>query len=143
MNILLQRHDMDTEGSISGNAIEARIIQSLFFSKISEIPLLKRYQQVIFAAEIFVSPLEASIGLMSSFVSFRVEFKRSSSSSRGVTLQKFGVCAQRNVPATCFKICYILCIRKPMQFFSFFISCNFIFLPYECPVLYRHRPGHS
>ena len=25
----------------------------------------------------------------------------------------------------------------------FFISCNFIFLPYECPGLCRHRPGHS
>ena len=30
------------------------------------------------------------------------------------TLQKKEVCAQRNVPAKRFKICYILCIRKPM-----------------------------
>ena len=59
------------------------------------------------------------------------------------TLQKKEVFAQRNVPAKCFKICYILCIRKLMLFFSFFISCNFIFLPYECPGLCRHRPGHS
>ena len=29
------------------------------------------------------------------------------------------------------------------SFFSFFISCNFIFLPIECPGLCRHRPGHS
>ena len=25
---------------------------------------------------------------------------------------------------------------------SFFILCNFIFLPYECPGLFRHRAGH-
>ena len=30
------------------------------------------------------------------------------------TLQKKEVCAQQNVPAKRFKICYILCIRKPM-----------------------------
>ena len=30
------------------------------------------------------------------------------------TLQKLEVCAQQNVPAKRFKICYILCIRKPM-----------------------------
>ena len=30
------------------------------------------------------------------------------------TLQKKEVCTQQNVPAKCFKICYILCIRKPM-----------------------------
>ena len=30
------------------------------------------------------------------------------------TLQKKEVCAQRNVPAKRFKICYILCIRKPI-----------------------------
>ena len=30
-----------------------------------------------------------------------------------------------------------------MYFFLFFISCNFIFLPYECPGHGRHRPGHS
>ena len=29
--------------------------------------------------------------------------------------------------------------KKPMYFFSFFISCNFIFLPHECPGLCRHR----
>ena len=28
-------------------------------------------------------------------------------------------------------------------FFLFFISCNFIFSPNECPGLCRHRPGHS
>ena len=31
-----------------------------------------------------------------------------------ITLHKYEVCAQRNVPAKRFKICYILCIRKPM-----------------------------
>ena len=31
-----------------------------------------------------------------------------------ITLHKLEVCAQRNVPAKRFKICYILCIRKPM-----------------------------
>ena len=30
------------------------------------------------------------------------------------TLQKKEVCAQRKVPAKRFKICYILCIRKPI-----------------------------
>ena len=38
---------------------------------------------------------------------------------------------------------YILCIRKPMKFFSFFILCNFTFLLYECPGLCPHTPGHS
>ena len=27
--------------------------------------------------------------------------------------------------------------------FPFFISCNFIFVPNECPGLCRQRPGHS
>ena len=53
------------------------------------------------------------------------------------------VIAQLNPLEKCFKICYILCIRKPMYFFSFFISCYFIFSPNECPGLCRHRPGHS
>ena len=56
-----------------------------------------------------------------------------------LTPQKKEVCAQWNVPVKRFKICYTLCIRKPMYFFSFFISCNFIFLPYECPGLCRHE----
>ena len=30
------------------------------------------------------------------------------------TLQKLEACAQRNVPEKRFKICYILCVRKPM-----------------------------
>ena len=45
---------------------------------------------MIFAAEIFVSPLEASIGLMSSFVSFRVEFKSNSSTESGTPPTIFG-----------------------------------------------------
>ena len=34
--------------------------------------------------------------------------------SANSTKDKKEVCAQRNVPAKCFKICYILCIRKLM-----------------------------
>ena len=34
-------------------------------------------------------------------------------------------------------------LENSCSFFSFFISCNFIFLPYECPGLCRRRPGHS
>ena len=30
-----------------------------------------------------------------------------------------------------------------MYFFSFFISCNIIFFPNECPGPCRHRPGHE
>ena len=33
--------------------------------------------------------------------------------------------------------------KKTHVLFSFFILCNFIFLPYEYPGLCRHRPGHS
>ena len=33
--------------------------------------------------------------------------------------------------------------KKTHIVFSFFISCNFIFLPNECPGLCRHRPGQS
>ena len=53
-------------------------------------------------------------------------------------------------------LCSMKCSRKTLQnllyfmhkktlvvFFSFFISCNFIFLPYECPGLCWHRPEHS
>ena len=32
---------------------------------------------------------------------------------------------------------------KTHSFFSFFISCYFIFFPNECPGLCQHRPGHS
>ena len=35
-------------------------------------------------------------------------------SSSQYNIQKLEVCAQRNVPAKRFKICYILCIRKPV-----------------------------
>ena len=38
----------------------------------------------------------------------------SDSNSSRYTFQKKEVCAQQNVPAKCIKICYILCIRKPM-----------------------------
>ena len=55
-----------------------------------------------------------------------------------ITLQKYEVCAQLNALEKRFKICHIFVIRKPIWFFSFFISCNFIFLPYECPGLCRH-----
>ena len=33
--------------------------------------------------------------------------------------------------------------KKTHVIFFIFISCNFIFLPYKCPGLCRHRPGHS
>ena len=33
--------------------------------------------------------------------------------------------------------------KKTHVVFWFFISCNFIFLPNECPGLCQHRPGHS
>ena len=41
------------------------------------------------------------------------------------TLQKKEVFAQLNSLEKRFKICHIFGIRKPMYFFSFFISCNF------------------
>ena len=36
---------------------------------------------------------------------------------------------------------YLIYIWKPQS--SFFILRYFICFPYECPGLYRHRPGHS
>ena len=83
------------------------------------------------------------ISSLQGFLHFSYYFQITTTFEYTTTLQKKEVCAQRNVPVICFKICYISCIRKSMQFFSFFISCNFIFLPYECPGLCRHRPGHS
>ena len=41
-------------------------------------------------------------------------FQESNPNYLEFTLQKKEVCAQRNVPAKRFKICYILCVRKPM-----------------------------
>ena len=38
---------------------------------------------------------------------------------------------------------FIYLYENPKLLFPFFISCYFIFLPNECPGLYRHRPGHS
>ena len=40
------------------------------------------------------------------------------------------------------KLLYFM-YEKTLVVFTFFISCNFIFLPYECPSLCGHRPGHS
>ena len=42
--------------------------------------------------------------------------------------------------ASKFAIFYIY--ENPKLLFLFFISCNFMFLPNECPGLCRHRPGH-
>ena len=38
---------------------------------------------------------------------------------------------------------YFMHKKTHVVFFSFFISCHFIFLPNECSGLCRHRPGHS
>ena len=43
--------------------------------------------------------------------------------------------------ASKFAIFYIH--ENPKLLLPFFISCNFMFVPYECPVLCRHRPGYS
>ena len=47
---------------------------------------------------------------------------------------------QRN--ASKFAIFYLV-YQNPKLLFPFFIWCNFMFLPNECPGLCRHRPGHS
>ena len=38
---------------------------------------------------------------------------------------------------------YFMYLKTHVFFFSFFISCNLKFLPYECPGPCQHRPGHS
>ena len=60
-----------------------------------------------------------------------------------ITLQKYEICAKQNVPMKRFKIRCILCIINTHVIFMFLISCNLIFLPYECVGLCGHRPGHS
>ena len=53
------------------------------------------------------------------------------------TLQKIiGLCSSKTLHLL------FLC-RKPVHFSSFFISCMFTFLHYECSGLCQHRPGHS
>ena len=51
-----------------------------------------------------------------------------------ITLQKKEICAQQNVPAKCFTICYIFCIRKPTNFspFSFFFFFFWIWGSISC-----------
>ena len=60
-----------------------------------------------------------------------------------LTPPNFRVCARRKVPAKRFKICHILYIRKPKVAFSVFISGYFIFLPNECPGLWRQRKKYK
>ena len=41
------------------------------------------------------------------------------------------------------KFAIFLEYENPKLLFPFFILCNLIFLPNECPGLYQHGPGHS
>ena len=58
--------------------------------------------------------IESMGGRFTANIHLRSPFDSGHSRLQVTTLQKLEVCAQRNVPAKRFKICYILCIRKPM-----------------------------
>ena len=62
-----------------------------------------------------------------------------------ITLQKKEICAQQNVPAKCFTICYIFCIRKPtfpLSILVFFLLNLRIHKLYEIQQILKYFADH-